>query len=480
MSGLNRFVGQDQRVGTSSAPLKVNRSSIASFSKITAKDRRPAKSSAPRQPTPIQNDTYPTAPDTQNGYTQAHYDQAATAGGERDMFDETIHTDTFEKTISDLGDVAGGNMHMNGPMFTNNNNYHNERGYSQERNGQLPQQYEDEEDTYHGDINVDAYNPAPAQPLNHKESQRRLKFDQEPVPRHHTPGIAGRFAQPLQHRTASPDVPEAEVVRSKSARKRKPSHEPSHSHQKVVQYQQDQAFDLPMDHGAPVKENMNGYAYADQPVQNQRTQILHLQELQQPAEENYAPESPHLEDPNRAPQSQTQDVPAVVVDFSGDGKSDYKDGELKRKTFKDLRSEDWGANMTAFDLPEKIAGEDITLKAKIMYYKAENMSEKDQVAFFEHMDDEEWQAAGEFIKAKKQELMDNIQYVRDEKRRIAAKYEKMFEDRDAAIKKRIADLDVEMDGMEQDGNEILEKRYKNAKKGKKSKRGVSEASSSRR
>jgi hypothetical protein len=318
---------------------------------------------------------------------------------------------------------------------------HNDRDAYGWQNRQ--EDYDDEDQTARQDLNLDMHgrSSAPPLPLNHKEARQFYKSDDSTNP----PRQQIRFQEALQHRSASPAT-----VPQKAPRKRERTSERHNSHTSTI----DQQFVQPeyVIQAAPA------------PQRQLRFDGVNDQDIQEDIPTSEANFEPHdgLRSPIHQPLSHNGESVAEEV------APDYTDEELKRKRYAELKNEEWGANMSKYQLPahfpDELRGRNITVQQKLEHFRTipvvdENaivQSDREQEAFFEHLSDEDWEAAGDYIRTKTQESMNNMKSTRDQKREITMKYEKMYEEREKLIQRKASLIQNQLSHIQNEGSSMFQ------------------------
>ncbi|EPE31332.1 hypothetical protein GLAREA_12635 [Glarea lozoyensis ATCC 20868] len=427
-SGLSRFTGPKSND---------DRARIAAGAKISLKDKK-AKSSSTSKKHHHEKNTTNHPVDGHEAY-EAYPQHELETTSAQDVFGDSTIASNFDETIS--------SEQLDAPQF------HDQYGYQQRNSGQQePEDSDDEDDTAHQDMNYDLHGRTSAPPLGTQESQDFYNSEQ-PVPT----SRQNRFQELRQHRAVSPAVPPPKV-----SRKRERTSERHYNHLPIEpQYQQPYP---PQEHGAQLvhlpqrpipwdghnSQEFLGHHSAGGKGhgfdQSSRTGSPVHQALVQNCEEGIE-SSPEPEEA----------VP------------DYTDEELKKKLFVDLKNEDWGAGMPKYQIPkffpDDLRGPSISVEQKVDGFRDEEItdekhmmrSDREQESFFEHLSDEDWKAAGEYIRKKTEEAMNNMQETRKKKREITAKYEKIYEEREKLIQHKAALIQAQLAQVQNQGSSMFQK-----------------------
>ena len=412
-SGLASFMSpRSNSRPTSSEPVDP-RKARAAMAKVKTKDRRPGASPAHNGMAP--NSRY------QNGHPDSYpQDEHQTTSG-RDIFEDS--------TVSSDFDVTKGTIEMEAAQFNN---------------PQLLEpmgEYSDEEVTVHRDLGIDTYSTDPGPSLIQKASQG-------------LPRQQNRFQQPLQHRSASPAA-----ATQKSSQKRERTNERQDRHPSVAeahyqQQHQQQEYQMQYVQESQGGQGLDGYDHLD--TQDELISegffgsTVHSSSVGSPIHQSVISDVEGSEIPKRLP------VP-----------SDYTDEELKRKRYTDLKEERWGAGMGRYKLPrhfpDELRGDNITFQQKIEKFRSVKASteselvacDNEQAHFFEHMEEEEWEAAGDYIREKTLESMQALRNVRKRKRDITARYEKIYEERVMLIERKASLITAQFTNFQTSGGSMM-------------------------
>lgn len=431
-SGLSRFLAPK----LSTTPTD-DRASRAAGAKVKSKDRK-IKISASQTQYEEENGF---GLDSHNGYPHPHAQHGLETTSGQDIFEDSTIASNFDETVS---------TQLDAPQFQNVYQGHQqENNYGSDDQGEL---YDDDE-TAHQNLNFDLQAKASAPSLNYKESQQFYKSDQpSKAPRQ------GRFNGPLTHRSASPVAAPVKVSRKRErTHERQYSHQPTNEQQYQQQHQQ-QEYGAQNVHLPPRSTGLNGYD--DPNFQGHVPPTSEAGYEPNPSSQLGSPiHQPIPEDDEYDVDSKEQKIPAIP---------DYSDEELKKKRFADLKNEDWAVGMPKYQLPrdfdDDFKGPNVTVQQKMESFRKVRLtddasvlkSDNEQEAFFEHLSDEDWEAAGEYIRAKTDEAMKNMQSTRQKKREITARYEKMYEDREKLIQKKALLIQSQLVQIQNQGMSIFQ------------------------
>jgi hypothetical protein len=427
-SGLSRFTGPKSND---------DRARLAAGAKISIKDKKSESSSTSKKhyhekaPTDQPVDGH----DAYEAYPQHELETTSA----KDVFEDSTVASNFDETLS--------SVQLDAPQF------HDQYAYQQRNSVQQEHEaYDDDDDTAHQDMNYDLRGGTPAPLLGTQESQVFYKSEQPVIT-----SRQNRFQEIRQHRSASPAVPPPKV-----SRKRERTTERHYNHLPIEQpYQQ------------PYPQQEHGAQLVHLPQRSIPWDGHNSQEFQG---RHSASENGHGFDQSSrtgSPIHQTLSQNGEeVIESSPEPEEaipDYTDEELKKKRFVDLKNEDWGAGMPKYQppkhFPDELRGPNISVEQKVEGFRKEPItdekhmirSDREQEAFFEHLSDEDWKAAGEYIRKKTEEAMNNMQETRKKKREITAKYEKIYEDREKLVQQKAALIQTQLAQVQNQGSSMFQK-----------------------
>jgi hypothetical protein len=436
--GLSRFTGPESNISPLQIESNDERSLRGAAAKVKIKDRKSVASSTPRKHIGS-NNTFPPTSNNHNDYGDPYAQHELQTTSARDVFEDSTIASNFDETIS--------TVHMDAPQFHNDHHAYQHGGNGQEEYGEAF----DDDETAHQNLGIDTYGKTSALPLNHKESQQFFKSEHQA----NQPRQQSRFKEPLQHRSASPATAPRKV-----SRKREHKNERQHHHLPAIEQQHQPQFPQ-QEYGEQMvhafQRPLGFDAYGDQDIQG------HLP----PSEGGFEPNpSSRLGSPIHQPLP--QNIEGGMASKEEQATSDYTDEELKRKRYTDLKDEEWGACMPRYQLPahfpDELRGPNITVEQKLEMFrsvKVENeeeilRSDREQEAFFEHLSDEDWEVAGQYIRHKMEESMNNMKSAREKKREITARYEKMYEERENMIQRKASLIQSQLAHIQNQGSSMFQ------------------------
>jgi hypothetical protein len=140
---------------------------------------------------------------------------------------------------------------------------------------------------------------------------------------------------------------------------------------------------------------------------------------------------------------------------------DYTDHELEGMNYKDLKDETWEPekHARASNLPEKL--QDRTIPLSDRFQSCVNLdldkveTQEIQVEFFANMSSAEWEEAGDLFIGRFADIMTKLKDARQVKRKIATHFEKLIEEREAVIRGKSENLDMDFEEMRKGGEGVI-------------------------
>jgi hypothetical protein len=169
-------------------------------------------------------------------------------------------------------------------------------------------------------------------------------------------------------------------------------------------------------------------------------------------------------DASSSGEESTSDVPNGGSNAGGlqnDRSFDYSDQQLERMTYKELKDDTWESEKHG-----RVSNllQDLQDPARPLRERFENCIQLDgdkegtqdtQVEFFAKMSTTEWEDAGDLFIERFTNIMTKLKEARQAKRKIATDFEKLIEEREAAIREKSEKLDHDLAEMRKGGEGVI-------------------------
>jgi hypothetical protein len=168
-------------------------------------------------------------------------------------------------------------------------------------------------------------------------------------------------------------------------------------------------------------------------------------------------------DASSSGEESTSDVPNGGSNAGGlqnDRSFDYSDQQLERMTYKELKDDTWESEKRG-----RVSNlQDLQDPARPLHERFENCIQLDgdkegtqdtQVEFFAKMSTTEWEDAGDLFIERFTAIMTKLKEARQAKRKIATDFEKLIEEREAAIREKSEKLDNDLAEMRKGGEGVI-------------------------
>ena len=140
---------------------------------------------------------------------------------------------------------------------------------------------------------------------------------------------------------------------------------------------------------------------------------------------------------------------------------DYDDATLKGMTYAQLKDQTWEAFPPdpEFQLPEALAGQDITLEQKIQHFVHLQMDQaakcKEQFSFFQQISISQWDEAGDFFVEKITQILNGLREIRRQKRHLTEEFESEIEAREKSVRNRSDRFEEQFKDMKANAQTVL-------------------------
>lgn len=141
--------------------------------------------------------------------------------------------------------------------------------------------------------------------------------------------------------------------------------------------------------------------------------------------------------------------------------SDYDDQQLEGMTYQNLKDETWESEKynKASALPQELQDPEFTLEERfqncVKLDSDKEETQEIQVEFFAKLSTTEWEEAGDLFVGRFVEIMTKLKEARQSKRKIATDFEKLIEEREAAIREKSEKLDKDFAEMRKGGEGVI-------------------------
>ncbi|CAG8982246.1 hypothetical protein HYALB_00004480 [Hymenoscyphus albidus] len=393
-----------------------------------------------RSPTPTRQQAY--NPTRQNGNPPNRPFNSRRAAMTEDQgdgagFDTTVSTN-FDQTMSELPAHVHSELSMRGEMFDGGSD--GAPGYFPENVRFEQEEGSDEyEDTQHADIHVAmARNPAEAtsQPLHRKNGEDSL------------PRVDYGETQEMEFQARQNDIAGRFAASNNQARAESPTKSGRGASQKRAHSQHmNETNNFPI--RSSFEKRQTGRFENDTLDVQTRNDIFH--------------DASGFTSPAPVDDTNHHDFNGHASSNAADGDDDdsfddavevdYTDAELAGMDFATLKREEWGFNYNERTIDLKGLPREATLAQQLDVVKT--LDWEDQMQFFLHMPENEWEEAGQLIMAKIADIMKSVREIRTRKREVAAKYEQLYEKREQLVRRKDDRLTAKLGRMENTGRAVL-------------------------
>jgi hypothetical protein len=141
--------------------------------------------------------------------------------------------------------------------------------------------------------------------------------------------------------------------------------------------------------------------------------------------------------------------------------ADYDDKQLESMTYQNLKDETWESEThgKASTVPLELHDPSLPLSERFQNcVKLDSEKEETQdiqVEFFAKLPTREWEEAGDLFIERFADIMTKLKEARQTKRKIAMDFEKLIDDREAAIRERSEKIDKDLADMRKGGEGVI-------------------------